>query len=205
MPVSEKPIGRRPTGVDEPIGRRRVAFALLALSAAALPSSAHARRPAGRPVTGLRSVSYAQPPPDFAFDEGLGPERLKALRGKPVVINFWASYCPPCRDELDALTKLRSAYGDGVALLTITDEAPGNARTFLRARGMNLPVIEDPERKIFSAYGITPIPVTIVTRPDGTVSFVSNGEVTWDELHAAVAATLAAPSPSPSPSPSASP
>jgi len=178
---------------------RQAAVALLALCAAALPSSAHARRHPGPPVTGLRTVSYAEPPPDFAFDADRGPQTLDALRGKPVVINFWASYCGPCRDELDAFAKLRSAYGDGVALLTITDEAPGTARAFLRARGVNLPVIEDPDRKIFSAYAITPIPVTIIIRADGTVSYVSIGEVTWDELHAAVASALAAPSSSQSP------
>jgi len=177
---------------------RRIAVVLVALLAVTLPSGVNARR---HPATGLRTVVYAQPPPDFTFDAGRGPQTLAALRGKPVVINFWASYCEPCRDELDAFAKLRDAYGDGVDLLTITDQPPGTARAFLRSRGLDLPLIDDPDRKIFSAYAVTPIPVTIVVRPDGTVSYVSVGEVTWEELRTAVAATLPEP-PMPEPQPS---
>lgn len=167
---------------------------LVALLAAALPSGVDARRHAS---TGLRTVAYAQAPPDFTFDAGRGPQSLAGLRGKPVVINFWATYCPPCNDELDTFEKLQTEYGKAVDLLTIDDEPPGTARAYLRKRGIDLPVVDDPGGKIFEAYSLTngggPIPVTIVVRPDGTVSYVSIGEVTWDELRSAVTATLPAP------------
>ncbi len=146
----------------------------------------HARAPA----TGLRTVAYAKAAPDFAFDAGHGPQRLAALLGKPVVLNFWDSWCEPCRAELPAFARLRATYGDAVRLLTISDEPPGLARAFLAGRGLDFPVAEDPERKIFSAYSVTPIPVTLVLRADGTVTYVSVGETSWDELQDAVATAL---------------
>lgn len=172
---------------------------LLLLCVAALPSAVQARH--GAPSTGLRTVSFAKAPPDFTFNAGHGPQSLDGLRGKPVVINFWATYCPPCRDELDTFEKLRAVYGNAIGLLTITDEPAGTARAFLHERGIDIPVVDDPDGKIFAAYSITPIPVTIVVRPDGTVSYVSIGEMTYGELNAAVAAALPLPAVS-SPAPS---
>ncbi len=109
------------------------------------------------------------------------------------MISFWASWCEPCRAELPAFGHLRETYGDTVALLTISDEPAGTARAFLQAHHFDLPVVEDPDRKIFEAYSVTPIPVTIVVRPNGAVSYVSIGETSYEELQAAVAATLIAP------------
>ncbi|MDQ2907728.1 MAG: TlpA family protein disulfide reductase [Candidatus Eremiobacteraeota bacterium] len=177
---------------------------LFILCAATLPSAAQARRNEP-PSTGLRTVSLAKPPPDFTFNAGRGPQSLGALKGKPVVINFWATYCPPCRDELDMFEKLHASYGSAIDLLTINDEPPGTARMFLQQRGLDIPVVDDPDGKIFAAYSLTngggPIPVTIVVRPDGTVSYVSIGEMTYGELNAAVAAALSIPA-SASPVPS---
>ncbi len=180
---------------------RRSAPLLALVGAAALPSPVAARHH-GPPSTGLSGVAFAKPPPDFRFDLGRGPQTLAALRGKPVIINFWATWCEPCRDELGTFEKLDADYGKAIDLLTITDETPGTARAFLQQRGLDLPVIADPERKIFNAYTITPIPVTIVVAPDGTVSYVSIGEMTYQELKAAVAAAVAQPPPASStPSP----
>ena len=164
--------------------RRAVPLLLAVVCCVAMTSIARARQRA--PQTGLRSVSYGKAPPDFVFDEGSGPRRLATLVGKPVVLNFWATWCGPCRDELDSLEKLRARYGDAVVLVTISGEEPGIARSFLRERNIDLPVVEDSARKIFDAYGVSPIPVTLVLRGDGSVSYVSNGEITWDELQAAV-------------------
>ena len=149
----------------------------------AMAPAASARR---APQTGLRAVAYAKVPPDFTFDDGTGPEALTALAGKPVVLNFWATWCEPCRDELDAFEKLRANYGDAVRVLTISGEAPGVARAFLRERNIDLPVVEDATQKIFAAYSVSPIPVTLVLRPDLTVSYVSIGQITWAELRGAV-------------------
>ena len=164
---------------------RCAVLSLLAWCVAMSPAVSARHRESG-PATGLRTISFGKAPPDFLFDDGSGSKRLASLVGKPVVINFWATWCGPCRDELDAFEKLRARYGDDVALVTVSGEAPGVARTFLRERNIELPLVEDPERKIFAAYAVEPIPVTLVLRGDGTLAYVSNGEVTWEELRTAV-------------------
>ena len=109
------------------------------------------------------------------------------------MLSFWATWCEPCRAELPAFGHLQQTYGDAVAMVTVSDEPAGTARAFLQAHHFDLPVVEDPDRKIFDAYSVTPIPVTIVVRPDGAVSYVSIGETSYDELQAAVAAALTTP------------
>jgi peroxiredoxin len=186
---------------------RLLALAASALACACLavawPTSAGARRHAA-PETGLRTVAFAKAPPDFTFDTGAGPERLDALVGRPVVINFWATWCKPCTDELGAFADLRRTYGDAVTLVSISAEDPGVARGFLAAHDFGWPVVEDPARKIFDAYSVGPIPVTIVLDRAGLVGHVSIGELDWAELQGAVAAAAGAGAPEPSPSPTGS-
>jgi cytochrome c biogenesis protein CcmG/thiol:disulfide interchange protein DsbE len=159
--------------------------ALVRLAGAPLP--ADARRHAQPPGTGLPAIRFAQPPPDFTFDAGAGPRTLDSLFGGPVVINFWASWCEPCQAEAGAFATLRRTYGDGVPLVTVSeDTTPGAAEDFLRAHGVDAISVDDPERKIFALYTVVPIPVTLVLAPGGGVSHVSVGEIDWDELHAAV-------------------
>jgi peroxiredoxin len=157
------------------------------------PPLASQARHAHAPSTGLRTVAFAKPPPDFDFDDGHGPMHLAALVGRPIVLSFWATWCEPCRAELPAFARLRAAYGDTMSLLTVSDEPAGQARAFLQAQHLDFPVVEDPQRKIFDAYSITPIPVTLVIAPSGSVSYVSVGETSYEELQAAIAAALITP------------
>jgi len=164
---------------------------LLAVLSVPHTGAARARQPQP-PSTGLRTVSLGVRPPDFTFDIGSGPTQLSADYGKPVIINFWATWCEPCRNELPVFQNLQHAYGDVATLVTISAEADGVARSFLHKRGIALPVAEDPARKVFDAYSIGAIPVTIVLDPTGAVSHVAVGELDWKELKAAVDASLAA-------------
>ncbi|MBD5655177.1 MAG: TlpA family protein disulfide reductase [Candidatus Eremiobacteraeota bacterium] len=175
---------------------RALAVLVLALCVVT-PAPSPARR--HEPSTGLTALRFAQPPPDFTYDVGSGARRLDELTGKPVVLNFWASWCEPCRAELDAFVSLRSTYGDAVSLITLSYEDPGVARAFLESRHVALPVVEDPRHAIFDRYSITALPVTVVLARDGTVTHVSVGELDWLELRGAVDAALA-PTPDTSPS-----
>ncbi len=167
--------------------RAVVAFALAVALAPHGAADARSARAAG---TGLGPLAYGRPAPDFVFDEGSGPRRLADLAGRPIVINFWATWCVPCRDEIAVFREMRATYGDAVALVTITDESPDAVRAFLAANALDLPVAEDPARRIFAAYGVTPIPTTIVLRPTLGVAYVSIGELSWPELHGAIDGTL---------------
>jgi thiol-disulfide isomerase/thioredoxin len=169
-------------------GRVVVALAVLA-GMLGVPGTSGAWPRAHRdaaPSTGLRTVSFEKAPPDFAYDVGAGETRLTAQLGKPIVVNFWATWCHPCLDELEVFGRLEREYGNRVTLVTLSAEAPGVAREYLLEHGPAMPVAEDPTRRVFDAYSIGPIPVTLVLRANGTVSHVSVGELDWSELSNAV-------------------
>lgn len=151
--------------------------------------------------TGLATVHYGAPPPDFTVPTARGAEPLSQLRGKPVVINFWATWCPPCTDELPYFARLRTVYGDRVRLVTIDwNEPSGVAQTYLKTHGFDFPLIEDRQSKIYAAYSLNEVPDTVVLDSQGTVSYVSLGGLSWDELRRAVDQALgpgAAASPGP--------
>lgn len=153
--------------------------------AAVAPASALAR-PNRTPGTGLRTINFAKVPPDFAFDLGDGRTRLSEHFGKPVVLSFWGTWCHPCVEELESFARLRESYAQSATLITLSAEAPGVARKYLAARQLELPVVEDLGGKISAAYSVQTLPTTIVLKPDGTVAYVSIGELTWDELSRAV-------------------
>lgn len=157
-----------------------------------LGGTSEARRHDAPPATGLKNLAYAKPPPDFSFDLGTGPERLRDLVGKPVVINFWATWCKPCRDELDAFAKLHERYGPAVTLLTIASQPRGVASSFLQQHNLSdaLPLFEDDQRLVSEAYSIGDLPATIVLKRDGTVASVMIGQVRWEDLETAVDAVL---------------
>lgn len=142
---------------------------------------------------GLATVRVGSPPPDFALRTKQGPVSLSQLRGKPVVINFWATWCPPCTDELPYFTHLAHDYGDRVVIVTVSNEAPGVARGYLRAHQLNLPLVEDSAGAVFSAYALPPIPGTVVLDTEGRVEYVSAGGLSWDELRSAVDKALGSP------------
>ena len=152
---------------------------------------AEARR--HEPSTGLAKIAFDKPAPNFAFETGTVPASLAALRGKPIVLNFWATYCEPCTGELDAFARLHKTYGDGVALVTVSDQTRDIVDAMLHERGVDAISVVDPDRKIFDLYGVMPIPVTLVIAPDGSVRHVSIGELDWAELQAAVGAVRPEP------------
>jgi len=142
---------------------------------------------------GLATVRVGAPPPDFTLRTKAGAVALSQLRGKPVVINFWASWCPPCTDELPYFARLARDYGDRVIVVTVSDEATGVAREYLWEHRLDLPVLEDTEGSVFSAYALPPIPGTVVVDPEGRVAYISAGGLSWEELQGAVDKALGSP------------
>jgi cytochrome c biogenesis protein CcmG/thiol:disulfide interchange protein DsbE len=141
----------------------------------------------------LPAVHYGAPPPDFLVRTVDGSERLSALRGKPVVINFWASWCPPCTDELPFFERLAQTYGERITIVTVDwNEDPGVATAYLRSHDLTLPVVADRQSQIYRAYSLFEVPDTVVLDAQGNVAYVSVGGLSWNELNTAVERVLPA-------------
>lgn len=108
--------------------------------------------------------------PDFAFvlADGRGIS-LSDLRGRPVVINFWATWCGPCRLEMPEFVALHRSHPDLVVLEVNVMESEATARPFAEEFGMTMPVILDQEGDVQRAYGVRGLPVTIFINAEGEV------------------------------------
>jgi cytochrome c biogenesis protein CcmG, thiol:disulfide interchange protein DsbE len=110
--------------------------------------------------------------------------QLSEQRGRLVVVNFWASWCPPCRQEAPVLERVWRRYRDhGVVVIGVDIwDAEQDARGFLRELGITYPNGPDPGGKIVVDYGLTGIPETVFIRPDGTMARRRIGPLTDEQL-----------------------
>lgn len=136
--------------------------------------------------TGLATIHYDAPPPNFIFPTPQGAKYLSDFRGRVVVVDFWATWCHVCTQELAEFVRARETFGNSVAVVTISDELPDVASSYLQASKITLPLVEDVAGTVFRIYSVSAIPVTLVLDPSGNVSFVSVGALSWGELAQAI-------------------
>jgi DsbE subfamily thiol:disulfide oxidoreductase len=133
-------------------------------------------------VQGPAVVEVGRPAPAFAARalEG-GPASLQALRGSPVLLNVWATWCHPCRDEIPALEKLHREWGGrGLRVVGVSIDQGGQEgaiRAFLKDFGATYPVWLDPEGEITTAYSTMGVPNTFLIGRDGTLLWKHVGPV----------------------------
>jgi peroxiredoxin len=136
--------------------------------------------------TGLETIHYDVPPPNFAIGTARGSTYLSDLRGRVVVVDFWATWCDVCTAELRDFVRAVNVFGKDVAVVTVSDELPGVASSYLEHWDIALPLVEDTQGAIFRIYSVTKVPVTLVLDPSGAVSYVSVGGLNWQELRQAI-------------------
>ena len=119
-----------------------------------------------------------EPAPDFSLvlDDGRFL-RLSDLRGKPVVVNFWATWCGPCRMEMPELVKAAQTT-DAVFLAVDVQEARGPVEQFAAEFAMELPVVMDAEGKLRQLYRVPGLPTTFFIDADGAIASLVVGPLT---------------------------
>ena len=108
---------------------------------------------------------------------------LSELGGRPVVINLWATWCGPCREEMPVLQAAHRRYGDGVNFLgVVTKDDPGRAGAFLEEVGVTYPQVVDVDGQLLAHLRTPGLPVTIVLDRAGRVANRHIGPLTQDAL-----------------------
>lgn len=141
---------------------------------------------AAAPGTGLAGISFHAPPPNFAIPTPRGTEYLSQLQGRVVIIDFWATWCDVCTEEMKYFIRAKQTFGDRVEVVTISDELPDVAASYFRTWNITLPLVDDDADAIHRIYSISKIPDTLILDPQGRVSYVSVGGLSWDELQGAI-------------------
>lgn len=143
-------------------------------------------------------VQVGKPAPDFILTnlDG-GYVNLSELKGKPVLISFWATWCVPCRDELPLIRdEYLAHHAEGLEVVAINfgNESPDTVRRFWTSLNLEPPAVLDPYGKASAAYGVTlkssGIPVSVVVARDGTVSSYEPFPLTKDYLDPALQKVL---------------
>ena len=140
-------------------------------------------RPAAINVTvqgGRAAVGHTAP--DFTTQTLDGsPVRLSQYRGNPVLLNFWATWCAPCQDEMPLIQRAGDTYkGQGLVVLAVNYQqtSTSSMKAFLRKVNAHFPAVFDPAGKIAAAYGVNVgLPVSVFIDRSGTVSFIQLGQM----------------------------
>jgi cytochrome c biogenesis protein CcmG, thiol:disulfide interchange protein DsbE len=132
---------------------------------------------------GSRPPRIGTAAPDFTVHDADRSITLSQLKGQVVVLNFWATWCPPCIEETPSLVRMQQRMKDkGVTVLAVSVDVDENAyRDFIKAHGVNLLTVRDADQKSNALYGTFKFPETYVIDRGGVVRRKFIGAVDWTE------------------------
>ncbi len=154
----------------------------------------------GSPDRNVPSNLLGRTVPDFdlplyeRYVAEFGPRlSLAAAEGRPMVINFWASWCGPCYEEAPHLQRAHQEYGDEILFVGIQTqdrEARAAGRAFVERFGLGFPNAIDDDSRVSIAYGLFGVPETFFVRRDGTLQYKYVGPVTDEIMREQIGALL---------------
>ena len=134
---------------------------------------------------GVARPRTSKPAPDFALKDIHGkPINLSQFKGKPVLINFWATWCGPCREELPSMQRLHDAprkFGD-IQIIAISVDRFNIDQIHQYAKDMNLsfPILHDKDREVRKSYFVRGLPTSYLVDADGKLQGFISGARQWD-------------------------
>ena len=131
---------------------------------------------------GSRPPRIGTAAPDFTVQDADRKISLDQLRGKIVVLNFWATWCPPCIEEMPSLVQMQQRLKDkGVEVLAVSIDVDESAyHKFLKDHGVNLLTVRDPDQKSSNLYGTYKWPETYIIDRNGILRRKFIGAVDWN-------------------------
>lgn len=155
----------------------KIYLAVVALTLASLACSV-----SGGPRTGSQA-------PDFQLTSTSGKEfSLSAFRGRPVLLNFFTTWCGPCRDEMPGMQSVYSRYRqEGLILLAVDlGDKPGDVASYRKELGLGFPLLLDQESQVGNLYGVSSFPRTFFIDSEGVIRKVSIGSMPEGDIQAEV-------------------
>jgi len=132
--------------------------------------------------TGSRPPHVGSAAKDFTVQDSDHQISLNQFRGQVVVLNFWATWCPPCNQELPSIMDMQNRLrGRGVVVLGVSIDVDGDAyHRFLKERSVNFVTVRDPEQKVANLYGTSMWPESYVIDRQGVLRRKVVGPINWD-------------------------
>ncbi len=175
--------------------KRPAVLALLALVLAAVFFSVAAGRwGQGGAAPGLPGPAVGHPAPPFSLPElGGGTVSLAGLLGRPVLLNFWATWCPDCRAEMPALARFRAQVGAQVEVVGVdVHESTSLVSLFAGQNGLGWPILLDGQGLVTADYGVYYLPTSFFLDARGVIRRVYTGPMTLGQMRTFLEAARAA-------------
>jgi thiol-disulfide isomerase/thioredoxin len=149
-------------------------------------------RPSSVSQSGPSSMAGQSAPVYAMYDDRGNATSLSVYRGRVVVMNLWASWCPPCRAEMPDLQRLADQYGKSGVVVIGVDQGETSQRAQLFAQSLHIqyPIWVDTDQRYGRVYAALGLPTTVVIGTDGVVVRGFDGPLTYDQMRATVAPLL---------------
>jgi cytochrome c biogenesis protein CcmG/thiol:disulfide interchange protein DsbE len=149
---------------------------------------------ADQSTPGLIAAADAKPAPDFTLPvvaDGKPFQLQEAIKKQPVVLDFWATWCAPCRAELPSLEAVSRKYAGRVSVYGVnSNDTPAQISLFTKQNGLTFPMLSDTKSAVTFLYGADAIPLLVVVDEQGKVRSVVNGYDPSESVEATLSRTL---------------